>query len=64
MQIQPDIQELVHAQAWNIVDLELVCLQILLPDIVITLERRYSPPKGPVGKYLPGRFMVNADIGQ
>ena len=46
VQIHPDIEKFVGAEARNVVELEPVCLEVLAPDIEVSFETCDSPASG------------------
>lgn len=53
MQIHPDIQKLVYAQAWQEIRSQAIRLQIFFGDVEIALKWRYPPSERPIRQQQP-----------
>ena len=62
VQVQPDVQELVDAQAWYVILPKLAGQKMLPPNIVVAFKARNPPSQRTISQLLAGRLVSNSDV--
>ena len=61
MEVHPDIEKLIGAKSWEVVDLESTGAQIPRLNVVVTFKRRDTPSEWTLGNDFAAGYMGNSD---